>query len=258
MYEVPRVALVRAVDEGKLIAADIIQLQLMVNNGYVDKNAAADMYEFLLQRVDAIQGRAEKAQEAVRELGPASLGPLPEEAMRGMAELRVLAAELRAGKEPTKVQEEMVRVNATLVGPAMTKWFEQGVGEYNMVNDAEASGRTLCTQVTRFVALGPRNEGVAVAGVDMPPLPKTPAQRTPGLPSPRFSPHSPAARTPPADPYSPRSPSLPPVEPRFEPRSPSLPPAAEPRSPSLPPPEPASPDYEPVSDERAQELRALE
>jgi len=143
MYEVPRVALLNAVEEGKTIAAEIIQLQMMLVNGYYTKEYVAERYEQLLVRVDAIQGRAEKAQKAVRELGPASLGPLPDEAMRGMAELRVLAAELKAGKEPEKVQEEIVRVNATLVGPAMTQWFESGVGKYNMVNDADARMKEL-------------------------------------------------------------------------------------------------------------------
>jgi len=212
MYEVPRVALLNAVEEGKAIAAEIIQLQLMLTNGYLTKEYVAELYEHLLIRVDAIQGRAEKAQQAVRELGPASLGPLPDEALRGLAELRVLSAELKADKEPEKVQEEMVRVNATLVGPAMTEWFESGVGKYNMVNDVEASGRTLATQVLRFIALGPRDEGVNAAGVEMPAPLKTPTRVHQLNPYPSYNPQT----SPLADRYSAQSPT-------YHPTSPAIP-----------------------------------
>lgn len=228
MYEVPRVALIKAVEEGKHIAAEIIQLQLMLTHKYYNKDYVAEMYESLLQRVDAIQGQAELAQQKVREMGPPSLGPIPDAAMRGMAELRVLAAELREGKEPKKVQDEMVRVSSTLVGPAMTQWFERGVGKYNMVNDAEASGRTLCSQVVRFMALGPRDEGVNAAGVDMPRLGKIPTpQAHPYLKStPRQTPPSPNR-------YSPRSPSGP-----YQPSSPTA------REIAMKPHVPSSPGYD--------------
>lgn len=281
MYEVPRVALIKAVEEGKQIAAEIIQLQLMLANDYLTKDYVAELYESLLRRVDAIQGRAELAQQKVREMGPPSLGPMPDAAMRGMAELRVLAAELREGKEPKKVQDEMVRVSGTLVGPAMTQWFESGVGKYNMINDAEASGRTLCTQVVRFAALGPGDEGVNAAGVDMPKLDKVPTpqahpylrstpRQTPPTPN-RYSPRSPSGpyqpsspgrddplRTPPGG-YVPVSPgraaelvaatgSHDPEADDFEyqPPEPTPSPRFEPRSPSLPPAEP-TPRFEPRS-----------
>ena len=263
MYEVPRVALLNAVEEGKTIAAEIIQLQMMLVNGYYTKEYVAERYEQLLVRVDAIQGRAEKAQKTVRELGPASLGPLPDEAMRGMAELRVLAAELKAGKEPEKVQEEIVRVNATLVGPAMTQWFESGVGKYNMVNDADASGRTLCSQVVRFIALGPRDEGVNAAGVEMPALSKTPTRVRQLNPYPsytpptkptgeRYLPRLPTSSYQPSSTgsYQPTSPTYQPTSPTYQPTSPTEPPADlyEPRSPTEPPGgfyEPRSPSSSP-------------
>jgi len=264
MYEVPRVALIKAVEEGKQIAAEIIQLQLMLANKYLTKDYVAEMYESLLQRVDAIQGRAELAQQKVRELGPPSLGPLPDAAMRGLAELRVLSAELRDGKEPKKVQDEMVRISGTLVGPAMTQWFERGVGKYNMVNDAEASGKTLCSQVVRFAALGPRDEGIDAAGVDMPKLDRVSTPRahpylrsTPQQTSPtpnRDSPRSPLS------PYQPSSPSG-----SYQPSSHTARGLTDlsyvPSSPSYPPDATLAPsstqiEYELVSDDRAAALMA--
>ena len=268
MYEVPRVALLNAVEEGKTIAAEIIQLQMMLVNGYYTKEYVAERYEQLLVRVDAIQGRAEKAQKAVRELGPASLGPLPDEAMRGMAELRVLAAELKAGKEPEKVQEEIVRVNATLVGPAMTQWFESGVGKYNMVNDADASGRTLCSQVVRFIALGPQDEGVNAAGVEMPALSKTPTRVRQLNPYPSYTPptkptgerylprlptgsYQPASSTgsyqPTSYTYQPSSPTYQPTSPTYQPTSPTYQPTSPTYQPTSPTYQPTSPTYQPTS-----------
>ena len=249
MYEVPRVALINMVKEGKQIAAEIIQLQLMLANKYYTKDYVAEMYESLLQRVDTIQGQAEMAQQKVRELGPPSLGPLPDTAMRGLAELKVLAAELRAGKEPNKVRDEIVRINGTLVGPAMTQWFEQGVGKYNMINDTEASGRTLCSQVVHFMALGPQNEGVNAAGVDMPkldrnstlqshPYLRSTPRKMPPIPN-RYSPRLPTV------PYQSTSPTVP-----YQSTSPTVPYPYQPTSPTVPyqPTSPTDPyPYQPTS-----------
>ena len=93
MYDTPRVALARAVEEGKMIAEQILQLQLRVAAKHITEDVAVEEYEKLLRRVETVKGLAERAQAAMLELAPPILSPRPPEMTRGMAELRVLAAE---------------------------------------------------------------------------------------------------------------------------------------------------------------------
>jgi hypothetical protein len=167
MYQVPRVALTQAVDQGKQVAADILQLQLRVSKQYISEDAAVDEYQTLLRRVEAIRGLAEQAQAAMFELSPPNMQPLPEAMTLGLAELRALDADLRSqAGDKRKVNTEIARVNGEQIMPAAAAWFTQSVGEIGAV-DAPGSGNQ-CLDSKRVVTLGPHGRGVAAAAITMP------------------------------------------------------------------------------------------
>ena len=167
MYQVPRVALSQAVDQGKQIAADILQLQLRVSKGYISEDAAVDEYQTLLRRVDAIRGLAEQAQAAMYELSPQNMQPLPEAMTLGLAELRVLDADLRSqAGDKRKVNTEIARVNGEQIMPAVTAWYTQSVGQLGAV-DVPGYG-SQCMDTKKIVTLGPNSRGVAAAALTMP------------------------------------------------------------------------------------------
>ncbi len=167
MYQVPRVALTQAVDQGKQVAADILQLQLRVSKQYISEDAAVDEYQTLLRRVEAIRGLAEQAQAAMFELSPPNMQPLPEAMTLGLAELRALDADLRSrAGDKHKVNTEIARVNGEQIMPAATAWYTQSVGQLGAV-DAPGSGAG-CLDSKRIVTLGPNGRGVAAAAITMP------------------------------------------------------------------------------------------
>lgn len=166
MYEAPRVALVRAVEEGKSIAAQILQLQLRVGAKYISEDYAVAEYEKLLRRVETIKGLAERAQAAMMELAPPAFPPLPADITRGLAELRVLAAELQRDPTSKEVGREMARISGTLIMPSAAAWYSQAVGPVGVV-DADVGG-TGCLTAKRIIATGAGHLGVAAAGVEMP------------------------------------------------------------------------------------------
>ncbi len=168
MYEAPRVALIRAVEEGKNIAAQILQLQLRVGAKYISEDYAVAEYEKLLRRVETVKGLAERAQAAMMELAPPVLPPLPADVTRGLAELRVLAAELRRDPTSKEIGREMARVSGTLIMPSATTWYSQATGPVGVV-DVETGG-TGCLTAKRVISTGAGNLGVSAAGVDMLPL----------------------------------------------------------------------------------------
>ena len=169
MYEIPRVALTRAVNEGKTIAAEILQLQLRVGARYISEDVAVAEYEVLLRRVEAVRGLAEQAQAAMLELSPPALGPLPEAMVLGLAELRTLSAELRRDPTSRKVSEEMTRISATQITPAAEAWYSQGTGVMGAVPDDTKNTKCLANLTAkRIMTLGPAGLGVSVAAIAMP------------------------------------------------------------------------------------------
>jgi hypothetical protein len=166
MFEPPRVALVRAVQEGRQITSDILVLHLRVGSGYITQDEAVTEYERLLRRVETVQGLAATAQAAVRELSPPTLGALPDDMMLGLAELRTLAAELRRDPTSRTISTEIARVSAEKIGPAAEKWYSTGTGSIGVLTE----DTTGCLSTKRVISLGPSNLGVIAAGVEMPPL----------------------------------------------------------------------------------------
>jgi hypothetical protein len=167
MYQVPRVALIQAVEQGKQAAADILQLQMRVSLNYISEDEAVDKYQILLQRVEAIRGLAEQAQAAMFELSPPNIQPLPEGMTLGLAELRALDADLRSSTgDKQKVNAEIARINGEQIMPAAAAWYAQSVGKFGAV-DVDSSG-TKCLSEKRIVTLGPSGRGVSAAAITMP------------------------------------------------------------------------------------------
>lgn len=169
MYEPPRVALMRAVSEGKQIAAEILRLQLRVAAGFITEDEAVSKYEVLLRRVDAVRGLAEQAQGAVRELSPPTLPPVPDDMSLGLAELRTLAAELRRDPTSRAISTEMARVSGEKIQPAAEEWYASSTGTIGVIT-ADGAGPSTCGKVKRVVLLGRAGMGVGAAAVAMPAL----------------------------------------------------------------------------------------
>ena len=168
MFEAPRIALIRAVEEGRNIAAQILHLQLRVGAKYISEDYAVAEYEKLLRRVETIKGLAEQAQAAMLELAPPMMPPLPADVTRGLAELRVLAAELRRDPTSKEVSREMARINGTLIMPSAEAWYSQATGSIGVVDVDD--GGTDCLTAKRIISTGAGHLGVNAAGVEMPVL----------------------------------------------------------------------------------------
>ena len=92
MQQVPRVALIDAVNEGKSIEAELLQLKLKLNMKLVTEDQAVDTYAKLLERIQMVQQITNVAGKHVRELGPPRMLQVPNEMVVGLTELNVLAA----------------------------------------------------------------------------------------------------------------------------------------------------------------------
>jgi hypothetical protein len=165
MQQVPRVALIDAVNEGKSIEAELLQLKLKLNMKLVTEDQAVDTYAKLLERIQKVQQITNVAGKHVRELGPPRMLQVPNEMVVGLTELSVLAAELKRDPKSKATSREMARVNGEQIRPAAQEWYERSVGVTGVVSGGHDIS---CDGGARVESIGPNNLGVSAASVEIP------------------------------------------------------------------------------------------